>query len=385
MPKQLRILYPDQIYPENITGGFLRMFNLAKLASKEYKTYIFGISGNVHEFEIDEISLIQEKKYKNLLHKFKHYFNGLFSEDYSLMNSERPFNEYDFKNTIFHIEGPLVYNLIKKHKIEKFVLDQQNVYWEFSQFPSFDIKSRIYTKLASGRDKRLEIKAINAANHILACSERDKEIMSKEIPSSEDKITVVPNCINFDEYGNYVYKPKRYVKEFKVLFVGSLSYGPNIDAVNNILTTIAPNFDENVTFMIAGNNPPNLKNKPNNVKFLGFVKDLKKLINESDICIAPLNYGSGTRLKILEYMAMGKPVISTSKGAEGIDYDNNKDIIIEDNISNFHRKISDLLNDERQCMKIGKLARKLIKSRYDWQIYQKTLINIYEDVINENY
>jgi len=382
MSKQIRILFPDQIHQKKLTGGFLRTFNLAKLSSKEFQTYIFGISETEgYKKKLDGISLVQEKKYNNKLEKLKHYSEGLFSENYSLMTSKKAFIDFNPEKTVFQIEGPLAYNLLKKRKINNYVLDEHNVYWEFSEFPNFDFKSRIYNKLASKRDKKLEINALKNATHILACSDRDKQVMIKEVPESEGKITVIPNCVNTEEYGNYL-KIENVENSFKVLFVGLLSYQPNTDAVNSICKIIAPKCNENVEFIIAGNNPPAIKNKPKNVKFLGYVEDLKKCISEADICIAPLRYGSGTRFKILEYMAMQKPIISTSKGAEGINYTNNKNIIIEDNIANFIIIIEDLLKDEMRRNQLGKEARKLVKDTYNWQIYKKTLNNIYNEVLN---
>lgn len=383
MSKQLRILYPDQIWPEKITGGYLRTFNLAKLAYKEFQTNIFGISENKeYEHEVDEIRLIQEKKYDNLIGKLKHYSEGIFSKNYSLMNSKKAFINLDLEETIFQIERPIVYNLLEKHNIKNYILDEHNVYWEFSEFPTFDFKNKIYNKMNSKRDKKIEIKAIKNAANILVCSERDSKLILQEIPEAEGKITIIPNCVDMDEYSSYMHKTS--IKDnFKVLFVGLLSYEPNLDAVNSICDIIAPNCD-NVEFIIAGNNPPYIKDKPKNVKFLGFVEDLKKCISESDICIAPLRYGSGTRFKILEYMAMKKPVISTSKGAEGIDYTKNENIIIEDDITKFGSIIYELLQDEKRMNQVGKKARKLIKSKYDWQIYEKSLNDIYNEVLDAN-
>ncbi|AEG18380.1 glycosyltransferase family 4 protein [Methanobacterium paludis] len=382
MSKQVRILFPDQIHQEKLTGGFLRTFNLAKLASKEFKTYIFGISENEeYEHNFDGIHLVQEKKHKNVLEKVKHYSEGLLSENYSLMKSKKAFLNFDDDKTVFHVEGPLVYNLLKQHNIKNYVLDEQNVYWEFSEFPNFDFKNRIYNKMTAERDKRLEMESLKNATHVLACSDRDKQIMVNEVPEVEGKITVIPNCVSTVNYDNYA-NLKNIGNKFKVLFVGLLSYQPNTDAVNIICNNIAPKCDENVEFFIAGNNHPVIKSKPKNVKFLGYVEDLKKCISEADICIAPLRYGSGTRLKILEYMVMGKPVVSTSKGAEGINYVNNKHIVIEDNIESFAAVIDDLLKDEKRRTQLGKEAKKLIKSKYDWQIYKKTLNKVYNEVLN---
>ena len=192
---------------------------------------------------------------------------------------------------------------------------------------------------------------------------------------------MIPNCVDFKKYETYSKIKEDNEEILKILFIGLLSYPPNIEALYNICNIIAPDFEDNVEFIIVGKNPPKIIH-PKNVKFLGFVDDVKKYILNSDICIAPLTYGSGTRLKILEYMAMGKPVISTSKGAEGIDYVNNKNIIIENNISNFPAIINDLWDDKSRRDQLGKEAKKLIKLSYDWQNYEKILNNIYEEVLN---
>lgn len=382
MLNELRIFYPGQLYPEKKSGGYLRTINLAKLASEKFKTSIYGIAeGKSYECKRDGINIIQEKKYKNIFGKFTHYSKGLISNDYSLMNSKRGFEDFDPKKTIFQLEGPYSYNLFKKKGIKKFVLDEQNVYWELSEFPNFDLKNRIYNKVASNRDRNIEINAIKEASHILTCSEIDKENIILEIPDSENKITIIPNCVDFKKYENYSKTKEEKEDSSKILFMGTLSYQPNTDALYNICNIIAPDFDEKVKFIIVGKNPPKIKH-PSNVKFVGYVEDINETIFNSDICIAPLRYGGGTRLKILEYMAMGKPVISTKKGAEGIDYVNNKNIIIEDNIKNYAHVIADLLKDEKTRNYLGKEAIRLIKSTYDWQIYKKTLNNIYNEVLN---
>jgi glycosyltransferase involved in cell wall biosynthesis len=100
----------------------------------------------------------------------------------------------------------------------------------------------------------------------------------------------------------------------------------------------------------------------------------------ADICIAPICSGSGTRLKILEYMAMGKPVISTSKGAEGIDYTHGLNIVIEDEIERYPEIIHQLVADETRCSDLGRNALKLVREKYDWQIYRKSLEKIYQDM-----
>jgi glycosyltransferase involved in cell wall biosynthesis len=132
-------------------------------------------------------------------------------------------------------------------------------------------------------------------------------------------------------------------------------------------------------FIIVGINPPKIP-YPHNVKRTGYLPDVRPVLAGADICIAPICSGSGTRLKILEYMAMGKPVISTSKGAEGIDYTHGLNIVIEDEIERYPEIIHQLVADETRCSDLGRNALKLVREKYDWQIYRKSLEKIYQDM-----
>jgi glycosyltransferase involved in cell wall biosynthesis len=372
--KELRILHPDQIYPQK-SGGLNRTIQLAKLAVDEFHTTIFGIAENEFDGYIGGIRFLQEKKFHKFSDKLKYLIDALFSEKYSIINSKEPIKN-NLETTVFQIEGPYLFNYLMKNGIENYVLDEQNVYWELLKFPSYNLRTQLYKKINFKRDKLMEIKAIKNAFHVLACSERDKQTIIEEIPESEGKITVIPNCVDLSSFecDNIL------AKENSILFVGLLSYPPNQDALNIICNILAPKLEQ-FDFNIIGKNPSKV-NKPTNVNFLGYVDDVGSHILENEICIAPLRYGSGTRLKILEYMAMGKPVISTSKGAEGIDYTNNKNIIIEDNFNNFAIRIKELAEDEKQREYLGKNARKLIEKKYDWNIYEKPLRNIYKEVFD---
>jgi glycosyltransferase involved in cell wall biosynthesis len=227
----------------------------------------------------------------------------------------------------------------------------------------------------------IEIKAIKNASHVLVCSERDRQKILSKVPEINGAITVIPNCVNINDYINYkrINDENASSHKFNILFIGLLSYFPNADAVHSICTKIAPNMDDKFEFIIVGKNPPIVK-KPDNVTFSGYVDDIKKYISKSDICIAPLRYGSGTRLKILEYMAMGKPVISTSKGAEGIDYTNGENIIIEDDIEMFPERIFELIEKNQKREELGKRAQQLVGLKYNWSLYQEKLIHIYEGI-----
>lgn len=379
MTKNLHLLYPASLYPHT-AGGSLRSLPLAKLALDCFEDVtIFATDEKIrYEGHIDGVHIVQAIKFNSYLEKLQYFTEGLFSRNFSLKVPKTAL--YNKNSSIFQLEGPYFYNFLKKQGINKFILDEHNIYWELLKFPSTNPKEILYNKIACSRDNKIEVDALNAASHILVCSERDKQLIIAQIPYIADKITVIPNCVFARDYSEYMMHSP--IKDegnnpISVLFVGSLSYAPNIDAVRIVCSQIAPSFGDEVQFHIVGKNPPNIP-KPSNVTFMGYVDDIKECILKSDICIAPLRYGSGTRFKILEYMAMGKPVISTSKGAEGIDYTNDKNILIEDDLDAFSEKIRILLDDKKMRDNIGKNAMDLIKQKYDWEIYRKTLHAVYE-------
>ena len=101
--------------------------------------------------------------------------------------------------------------------------------------------------------------------------------------------------------------------------------------------------------------------------FTGFVDNLPEILNISEVAVAPLLHGSGTRLKILEYFSCGLPVVSTSIGAEGLNVQDGVNIFIEDDAQSFAYRIIELLNDANLAARMGKAGRKIVTSTYDWK------------------
>jgi glycosyltransferase involved in cell wall biosynthesis len=112
------------------------------------------------------------------------------------------------------------------------------------------------------------------------------------------------------------------------------------------------------------------------------VQDVPSYINAADICIAPIRFGSGTRLKILEWMACERPIIASSKAVEGLDVKNGVHLIVEDDFSKYPECISALLNDESLARRLGTNARTLIESKYDWSICVSPLVSLIRENIS---
>jgi len=222
------------------------------------------------------------------------------------------------------------------------------------------------------------------AELILAVSEKDKEFLIK-YGVRQDRIMVIPNGVDTEAFTPSVnaakIQPRFNLKDFyKVIFVGNMEYLPNQEAANIIVSRIAPRVlsqISNVKFLMVGRVKPKLFTSSSGVIFTGVVEDVAEFLDASDVAIAPLLQGSGTRLKILEYFSCGLPVVSTSIGAEGLVVENGVNILIEDNMDKFAIKIIDLLMNKKLRVTLGVAARELVMNEYDWGIIGKKLDRVY--------
>jgi len=374
---ELRILHPGPVYPD-ISGGALRTLNIARIARDFFTgTTIYSVDKNLaYEGDIDSLHIIQERKSLTLAEKLFFYPHALFARELHVPFVKRAF--LNPENVVFQIDSPFLLPLLKKKGISRFILDEQNINWEVASFDR-GIKNHVYQCLAFRRDKKNEMDALRAASHVLCCSQRERDIFCREVQEVTDKISVIPNCVDLRKYRPGLPRSTADQRVYRILFVGTLSYPPNIEAVHLICQIIAPKSDPSVQFIIAGRNPPTVR-FPRNVRFTDYIPDIVPVIADADICIAPLQSGSGTRLKILEYMAMEKPVIATSKGAEGIECRHGLNIIIEDSIEKYPNVIKTLIDDPKRCRELGREARKLVEEKYDWELYRKPLGKIYQEL-----
>jgi glycosyltransferase involved in cell wall biosynthesis len=104
------------------------------------------------------------------------------------------------------------------------------------------------------------------------------------------------------------------------------------------------------------------------VEYTGYVDDIRTLVAESRVSVVPLRHGSGTRLKILESLALGTPVVSTTKGAEGLSVTSGEDILLRDDPDGFARGVVELLGSDELHCRLANGGRRLVRSRYDWQV-----------------
>jgi len=217
------------------------------------------------------------------------------------------------------------------------------------------------------------------ATVILAVSDTDKKLLAR-YGVHQTKIVVIPNGV--DTVGFAPTVDAQNIKDrydlnnsSTVVFVGNMEYPPNQQAVDLIATKIAPETlskIENVKFIMVGRKPQRLPSSSSLI-FTGVVQDVAQYLAASDVAIAPLLQGSGTRLKILEYLSCGLPVISTSIGIEGLEVRNAVNVLIEDDMDEFCARIVELLRNRRLRTSLGDSGRELVVRKYDWRAIGKKL------------
>ena len=170
-----------------------------------------------------------------------------------------------------------------------------------------------------------------------------------------------------------------------LIFVGNMDYLPCVDAVVTFHREVLPiirNAQPDVSLWIVGINPrPEVRAlEGDGVHVTGWVDDLRSYYQRSSVVIVPLRAGSGTRLKILEAMALGRPVVSTTLGCEGLEVIDGEHLFIADRPVEFAGRVLDLLRDRYLGQEISKRARELVVNRYDWNPIARKLEQIYTEV-----
>lgn len=229
--------------------------------------------------------------------------------------------------------------------------------------------------------------AVRNASFILCVSDVDRELLVKLYSVPEDRVLVVPNGVNSLKFerANPVNDPALKIG-YTVFFHGTMSWYPNLEAAGIIIDYIAPKIPE-ATFLIAGTDLPTsiIKKvkKMKNVKYLGFLENLEGWIKSSNICIAPVLRGGGTKLKVLEYAAAGKPIVATFKAVEGLPFANKMHaLLFQDVGEDFINAIKRVLSDDALAEKLGSNAKQLAL-KFDWKEIGSNLYNKYESLLGE--
>jgi len=270
---------------------------------------------------------------------------------------------------------------IREHSKAMIVLRAHNVehkIWErIAKETKFFIK-RWYIKHLATTLKDYELSALETVDGIAAITRKDAAYFRKYCskPIIDIPFGVYPE--DFIPNSEIEGKPKFY-------HIGSMNWMPNEEGIRWFIEKVLPKTAEKVpdfVYHLAGRNMPEwlttLKDKHVNV--VGEVPDAKTFVSNHDVAIVPLLAGSGIRIKIIESMAMGKTVITTRVGAEGILYDEEVNIIIAENIAKMVEAIRSINENPQIAVRIGQAARKLVEETYDNRKIIGRLLMFYEEI-----
>ena len=214
---------------------------------------------------------------------------------------------------------------------------------------------------------RFEKYFLNRAEHVLTVSEADRDFFSEFVDRS--KMTVISTGVDTD----YFRPDNGNEQPNSLVFTGSMDWMPNEDGVLYFLHSILPLIRREipeVSFTIVGRKPSEKLRtaaaSERGVQVTGTVDDIRPYVREGSVYVVPLRIGSGTRLKIFEAMAMGKPIVSTTLGAEGLPISDGGDILIADSPEAFAGKVCALLRDSKERQRLGSAARELVERHYSW-------------------
>jgi glycosyltransferase involved in cell wall biosynthesis len=227
---------------------------------------------------------------------------------------------------------------------------------------------------------RYEREALHKFHHVIAVSEHDRQQMLAMDQSCS--ISVVPTGVDTQRYPM---APPASANPPRIVFTGSMDWEPNIDAIDYFCRDIFPSIQAefpSAIFQIVGRNPhPRVKQLGSaSVEVTGTVPSVAEYLRNATVVVVPLRIGGGTRLKIFEAMAMGKALVSTSIGAEGLDVQSGRDLVLADDAATISQAINLLLRDSVLRRRYEEAAAKLA-AQYDWSNIEQLFAQVLQDAI----
>ncbi|MFH0878987.1 MAG: glycosyltransferase family 4 protein [Lentisphaerota bacterium] len=212
---------------------------------------------------------------------------------------------------------------------------------------------------------RIEERMFREADLTWVTSEREQEVLRRR--NAAWNIQVAPNGVDTGAIQAF---PECTGRE--LLFVGSMNYFPNKDGVLYFVEEVLPLIracHPEIVFRVVGRHPgPEIRalHQPGKVEITGEVESLTPYYQNAAVCVVPLRAGGGTRLKILEAMAYGRPVVSTTLGAEGLDIEPGRDYLLADDPVAFTKAVNAILGDASIAAGLAREARRLVEEKYAW-------------------
>ncbi len=240
----------------------------------------------------------------------------------------------------------------------------------------------VYSFLQWRKLARYERSICSKAWKVIGVSRKDAEAIESLVPGLS--VIVIPNGVDVPYYRDY--PAVEDTAEPTLVFTGKMDYRPNVDAMLWFVSEIWPSVKRrrpDVKLVVVGQKPhPKLRGlgKMPGVSLTGFVPDVRPFMASASVFVVPLRMGSGTRLKVLQAMAMGKAIVSTSVGAEGLGVENGRELLLADSPEDFADAVVALLDDEALRRRLGAAAMEFVSERFDWSVIVPKMAEVYGEV-----
>ena len=259
------------------------------------------------------------------------------------------------------LDLPIRPRVIFQHNVE-YLLRQRK--WQTENMP---LKKWVFAAEWK-KTQRIEARVCRSFDHVIAVSEEDRRTFEQEF--GVHHVSTIPTGVDGEYFCPQAIPPK----SARLVFVGSMDWYPNEDGVTWFLHEVYPRIRRDVpaaSLTIVGRRPSSrLKavamDQPG-VTLTGRVMDVRPYLAEAEVVVVPLRVGGGTRIKIPEAMAMGKAVVSTRIGAEGLPFHDGREIMLQDDPEKFARDVTALLRDASRREAIASAARKRVVRDHNWE------------------
>jgi len=383
------------------TGGKIRSYNILRQLALQHSITLFtfygahdnDIHGELKDIFDQIVCLPLSLPANNSLNAMKEYAIGLFSsQPYNIRRFCRPEvgegllcvlqqQNYDLLLCDFVIAAGVIpwdwpcRKVIFAHNVEAAIWRR---HYEVARNPFWKALSWLeWRRMRSAEQKYLQL-----ADHVLAVSDSDRnyflEFLNPEI------VTVIPTGVDVE----YFRPTATEEAPDSMIFTGSMDWLPNEDAISYFTERIFPLIRRQISgasLSVVGRQPSSRLRascgKEHNLTVTGWVEDIRPYLARGAVYVVPLRIAGGTRLKIFEAMSMGKAVVSTSIGAEGLPIHHGEHLLLADDPAAFADAVTGLLRDPVRRKRIGLAARKLVEEHYSWAQVGKRFSDVVTEVV----
>jgi len=376
------------------SGGQIRSYNLIKILSKKHQISLFSFIRSEEERRhlpklleyCQEIKVFKRRPAFSpssvLLAGLSFYplLMGLYWDPKvkKEISQELESGKYD----LIHAETFYVTHLLPSD-LMPVVLSEQNIEWQvykrFADRAKFFLKPLLYYDIA--KIKIWEEFFWQKAKKVVVASILDQKVIEKKIGK---EVGLVPNGVDLDYFKNLTPQPHRFPT---ILFVGNFKWLENRDAVSFLVSEVWPEIRKEIPgakLLIVGRDaPPRLKESilASGAELKEDVQEIKDVYQITDLLLAPIRIGGGTKFKILEAMAAGVPVVTTKEGIEGLKVKDGQEVLVGKETKDLVEKVTKVLRDEDLRNNLIKKARAKVSQNYNWQIIAQSLDYIWQEAV----